>query len=71
MIQRYTSGARLDIPSLKRALTRYDQHVPDSLVELDKARYEDIPRAVDARIKASEAQILEKDEAVRLVEWKL
>jgi hypothetical protein len=62
----------IDEETLNDVLSRYDEHVPDKLKDLDEARYEEIPDALAERKAASSSQAyLSKDEVERLVEWKL
>lgn len=56
-----------------RLLAQYPQVIPEKLKALDQKRLYDIPRALAARRdgKGKVAPGLEKDELVKLVEWKL
>lgn len=61
------ASATAAVDHVKAALSRYESHVPDSLKSLDRLRFEHLPAVVAGR----EAPHLDKEELVRLVEWKL
>ncbi|KAJ4357673.1 uncharacterized protein N0V89_002249 [Didymosphaeria variabile] len=55
--------------TFKAVLSRYPSTVPENLRELDALRYDTIPATVTSRKK--KGAYLTKDEAEKLVEWKL
>jgi hypothetical protein len=54
------------------SLTRYGEHIPEKLRELEKFRMEELPSILKERGSKNRGETwMEKDELVKLVEWKL
>lgn len=64
---KYTSISRV---AFDKVLSRYVSTVPENLRELDAFRYDAIPSKVAQRATKGDVY-LEKEEVVKLVEWKL
>ncbi|KAF2279700.1 uncharacterized protein EI97DRAFT_184294 [Westerdykella ornata] len=64
----------ITLSAFQKILSRYPASVPETLRELDDARYETIPATLAKRREEVEGKGevgLRKDEVLRLVEWKL
>ena len=62
----------IDKESFNATLARYGEQIPQNLAELEKFRIEELPSILKERgIKNKDGNWMEKEELVKLVEWKL
>lgn len=59
------------IADIRASVEAYPQYIPPQLEELDPLRYEGLPSLLKQRRASNGSAYLEKDEVVKLVEWKL
>jgi hypothetical protein len=61
----------IDKATFEITLKRYDAQIPEKLEELEKYRMNDLPAILKGRANTQKGVWMEKDELVKLVEWKL
>lgn len=61
----------LSIDDIKTSVKAYPQYVSKQLEELDPLRYESLPSLLQQRRDSHGPAFLERDEVLKLVEWKL
>jgi hypothetical protein len=65
-------ASAIDKVEFTSTLERYDAHVPEKLKDLETFRLKDLPEILKSRREKNKGSTwMEKDELVKLVEWKL
>lgn len=60
----------IELDVIRQTVETYSEHVPAKLAELELVRSSTIPKVLEAR-KRDDKPYLDKDELLKLVEWKL
>jgi len=65
-------GGSLTVEEVRQSVEDYPDYAPQTLKDLDPFRYDDLPKTLRKRREDKKSAVsLTKDEAVKLVEWKL